>query len=430
MNQFTASLWGDEAWAATLAVKPFIQIIQIVSRDTAPPLYYIILHAWVQIFGTSESAIRSLSFLFFLGTVLTVYFIATHFWDKKTGLLAAILTFVNPFLFRYAFEGRMYALLALTCTLSIYFFVKKQKVGFILATLAALYTHHFAIFIVFFEGLWTLAESSGKKRKEIISNLSPFILIALGYLPWLYPLYYQTSLVSSGFWLGRPQISDLKELVFKFLAGPDKGFWPSILLWLFLGVFLLRNWFQKTKTTLFLFGWFATPLLLTFLISQKFQPIFYDRYMLMVIPAAMLLIASQARKVSSLPLFLIIAILAVLNWQYFTHPTKKPFRDLANFVKQEEPNLPRINFNGKAHHLFESKYYGIPAPIYSPQPLPFYTGTALMEKGDVVKELPKAPEILVIASDDPSKVTLPGFKAMQGKNFGGFYLLWFQSTNK
>src|SRR4030042_4565194 len=123
MNQLTASLWGDESWAATLAIKPYLQIVQIVSRDTSPPLFYLLLHTWMKIFGPSEIAIRSLTFLFFLGTVFTAYLIASYFWDKKTGLLAALLTFTNPFLFQYAFEGRMYSLLAFTSTLSIYFFL-------------------------------------------------------------------------------------------------------------------------------------------------------------------------------------------------------------------------------------------------------------------------------------------------------------------
>ena len=125
MNQFTASLWGDEAWAATLAVKPIIQLITTVARDTSPPFYYLLLHAWMKIFGTSEVVIRSLSFLFFLGTVWTVFLIGKRLWDKKTGFLAALITFTNPFLFSYAFEGRMYSLLVLTSTLSVYFFLKK-----------------------------------------------------------------------------------------------------------------------------------------------------------------------------------------------------------------------------------------------------------------------------------------------------------------
>jgi len=63
MNQFNVSLWGDEAWAATLISKSYSQILEIVSRDTSPPLYYFLAHFWTGIFGSSEIGLRSLSFL-------------------------------------------------------------------------------------------------------------------------------------------------------------------------------------------------------------------------------------------------------------------------------------------------------------------------------------------------------------------------------
>lgn len=425
MNQFTVSLWGDEAWAATLAVKPIWEIIQIVARDTSPPFYYLLLHTWMNFFGTSELAIRSLSFLFFLGTALVVYLIGHHLWDKKTGFWAALLTLINPFLFQYAFEGRMYSLLVLTSTLSIYFFLKKQKILFILATLAALYTHHFSLFIVIFEFLWIAVESYQKSKKELWQNFSSFFLIGLGYLPWLYPLYYQTSLVSGGFWLGKPQLVDLKNVILKFLAGSGESLLSQIALYSAYLILLLRQWLKEKKKSLFLLGWFFIPLLLTFLISQFFQSIFYDRYLLMVIPAGMLLLSSLRRQISFLPLVAMIFALAIGNFQYFTHPTKRPFKELANFVKQEVPTLPRINYSATAHHLFESKYYGIPAPIYAPNPLPFYVGTALMEEGDTIKTLPENKEILVITSDNPQKVVLPNFKLEKSKKFDSLYLLWF-----
>lgn len=425
MNQFTASLWGDEAWAATLAIKPVLEIIQIAARDTSPPLYYLLLHAWMNLFGISELTIRSLSFLFFLGTALTVYLIGCYLWDKKTALLAALLTLVNPFLFQYAFEGRMYSLLLLTSTLSVYFFLKKHKIGFILATAAALYTHHFSIFVVFFEALWTLGENLTKSPKEIFKKFLPFLAIGLLYLPWLYPLYYQTSLIGGGFWLGKPQLVDFKNLIWKFLAGSDENLLSQVALYSIYLVLLLRQWFEDKKKSVFLLGWFFTPLLATYLISQFFQSIFYDRYMLMVIPAGMLLLSSLRRQISFLPLVAMIFTLVIGNFQYFTHPAKRPFGELANFVKQEVPSLPRINYNAAAHHLFETKYYGIPAPIYSPQALPFYTGTALMEEKDIIKTLPKEPEILVITSENPEKVTLFEFRLEKSKKFDSLYLLWF-----
>ena len=424
MTQFSASLWGDEAWAATLAIKPYWQIIITVARDTSPPLYYLIYHTWIKFFGISEVSIRSLSFLFFLGTVITVYFIGKHLWDKKTGLLAALLTLTNPFLFYYAFEGRMYAILALTSTLSIYFFLKKNRPGFILASVAALYSHHFSIFIIVFEGLWQLIESWGQPIKKIIRNYLDFFLIGLLYLPWLYPLYYQTSLVGSGFWLGKPNPEVFLETVIKFLVGSGQEVNRQLAFWAIVLTLILKNWLKDKKQSFFLLGWFFVPLILTYLVSQVFQSIFFDRYLLLVIPASGLLIASLRRKFSFISILIAAFLLASLNYHYFTHPTKRPFRELANYVKTEAADLTLINYSAASHHLFESKYYGLEAPIYAPKPLPFYTGTALMEKSDVIDQLPNKESLGLITSTSPEEVVIPGYEIEKNKQFDSLYFLW------
>lgn len=425
MNQFSASLWGDEAWAATLAVKPIVRIIQIVARDTSPPLFYLSLHTWLKVFGTSEIAIRSLSFLFFLATVLTVYFIGKHLWDKKTGVLAALLALTNPFLFIYGFEGRMYSLLLLTSTLSVYFFLKKKRLGFILATTTALYSHHFSIFVIFWEGIWTLKENWGKSIQEIIKEFTDFFIVALLYLPWLYPLYYQTSLVGSGFWLGKPTLKIFGGTIGKFLVGPDKGFYQALALGAIVIVLSLRRWTEDKRKSIFLLGWFFTPLALTYSISQFFQSIFFDRYMLMSIPAGCLLLASLTRKRLSL-IFILLTLffLTAVDYHYFFHPIKRPFKELANFVKTEASDLSLINYNAAAHHLWESKYYGLKAPIYAPHPLPFYTGTALMEKGDIIDKLPDEEEIGAISSAPPEKVEIPNYTIEKTKKFDSLWFLW------
>ena len=426
MNQFTASLWGDEAWAATLAVKPIIKIVQIVAHDTSPPLYYLLLHAWMSIFGTSEVAIRSLSFLFLLGTALTIYFIGKHLWDRKTGILAALLVLTNPFLFHYAFEGRMYALLLLTSTLSVYFFLKKNRLGFISTTTAALYTHHFSAFVIFFEGLWCLVEICHQPIKKNFKNLLDFLIIGLLYIPWLYPLYYQTSLVASGFWLGKPTWEIFKETVQKFLVGSSSEISRRLAWWSIIIVLILKTWFRNRKKSFFLLGWFFIPLILTFLISQAFQPIFFDRYMLMVIPASSLLIASLRRKPSFIFILLIIFSLAIINYHYFFQPSKRPFRELANYVKREAVNLTLINYNAAAHHLWETKYYGLEAPIYAPKPLPFYVGTALMEEDDVITQLPDEKKIGLITSASPQDVVVPGYTIEKSKQFDSLHFLWLK----
>jgi len=179
VNQFNASLWGDEAFAAVLAQHLPLEIIAKVAKDTSPPLYYLFLHFWMRLFGTSEIAIRALSFSFFLLTCFFIYLIGKKLFGQKTGILAAALSLVNPFLFHYAFEGRMYALLVLACTASIYFYLKKSWFWYIVATLAALYTHHFALLVIAVQGIWFLISVFQKKKRFFSNSFWAFLIVGL-----------------------------------------------------------------------------------------------------------------------------------------------------------------------------------------------------------------------------------------------------------
>ncbi|MBU1130504.1 glycosyltransferase family 39 protein, partial [Patescibacteria group bacterium] len=69
------SLWLDEAIGA-LVVKSqsYLGIVtQFPLGDNHPPLYYLKLKAWTDIFGYSEFALRSLSVVFGILTIVFVY---------------------------------------------------------------------------------------------------------------------------------------------------------------------------------------------------------------------------------------------------------------------------------------------------------------------------------------------------------------------
>jgi len=439
-NQFTASLWGDEAFSAFLSTKSIPEIISIISRDTSPPLYNLTEHLAFRLFGTSEIVIRGLSFFYFLIAIFFVYKIGRYFWNKKTGLLAATLTFLNPFFFTYAFEGRMYSILAAAVTASMYFFITRRWIGYVLATTAALYSHHFALFAVFIQGLWFVKEllfpekRRKGKRKLALSIFKSFVAVGILYLPWLMPLYNQTKMVGGGFWLGTPTIKDLFGLLGKYLAVgiPNKLAIPAlVLILLALGI---KRWGETKEKNIFLLSWFFGPILLVWLVSQKFQSIFFDRYLLYSIPGAMLLLSSNARKFSYILIAAAVVLFSLVDFNYFTHPTKRPFKEMAAYVLEEKRGDDfLINWNSAAHHLWESKYYLIPAPIYIPGEgeLPYYVGTALMTKDDIIRKLPeKVSRFGVITSGNIAEINLPGYTKERDRVFGSLKFVWFTPTPK
>jgi mannosyltransferase len=440
-NVFTQSIWGDEGFSAILSMKPVLQIFNIISHDTSPPLWNIFEHFAFKIFGPSEIVIRSLSVTFYLIALFFTFNIARVLFSKrrKTAILAFLLTALNPFFFTYAFEGRMYSILAAGVAGSMYFFVKtffdegspRTRLGYIVMTLWALYSHHFAIFAIFLQGVWWLYELIFGRRRTAKKFFKAFLFVGLGYIPWLYPLYTQTRMVSHGFWLGTPTLTDLRNLIYEYLAEgiKDNSFKIPVLnetyyhsaLYLVFAVLILRKWWRVKKKTIFLTIWFLSPILLTWFVSQKFQSIFFNRYLLYAIPAGMLLISSARSKLSFIPLIFMLLLFGFIDFQYFTHPTKLPFREFSEIVKMElQPGDYLINWNSNGtHHIWETKFYGIDAPIYSTKKgsdLPFFVGTALMGPDDIVFDIPSwATRVGVVTSGPVEEVKLPSYKVTQVK---------------
>ena len=183
------------------------------------------------------------------------------------------------------------------------------------------------------------------------------------------------------------------------------------------------------KSTLFLTLWFLGPILLTWIVSQKFQSIFFNRYLLYTIPGAMLIVSSSRRRMGGIIIALLILILFVVDYYYFTHPAKPPFREFASYVKSVKMDDDfLINWNSASHHLWETKYYGIPAPIYVPPEggdLPFFVGTALMDENDVIREIPERVErVGVITTGPVDEIALPGYTESEVKTFDKLKFVW------
>lgn len=443
---FGTSIWGDEGFSAILSMKSLPEIVKIIINDTSPPLWNITEWMVFNTLGTAEVYIRALSLTFFLFTCVFVFLIGKTFWNKKTAIVVTLLTAFNPFFFIYAFEGRMYSIMALGVAGSIYFYLKLMKgsekkldsIGYVIATLWALYSHHFAIFVVILQGLWWVYELVFGSRKFAKKMFKLFIITGLGYLPWLWPLYNQVSKVGGGFWLGKPTTEDLRNLIYEYLAEGIKyeKMLPFIQkpiytvgLWFVFAILVLRKWTRKVKTTLFLILMFLGPILLAWGISQVFTPVFYNRYLLYTIPPAMIVLGSNYRKYSLPLIAILLAIFVYIDVHYFFNPTKLPFREMGQYVQQNRKSGDFfINWNGASHHLWETKYYGFDSPIYisGGGDLPYFVGTALMEPDDIIREIPEGTERLgVTTSGDPNEVEIEGFELTETKQIEELKLLWF-----
>jgi len=115
------SLWVDEFFTIYWSrFDPGFLLGPGARLETNPPTYYLLMHTWTRLFGTSELSVRFPSVLASAATVWVVYALSRKLFDHRTAVLAALFAALEPAAVYYAQEARSYALLAFTDALALY----------------------------------------------------------------------------------------------------------------------------------------------------------------------------------------------------------------------------------------------------------------------------------------------------------------------
>src|SRR3989344_1383984 len=159
------SLWLDEA-IQFKAISQFSlpDLFRVyLPTDFNPPLSYLINFGFSRIFGYSEVALRMPSVIFGVITVWLVY--------KLGGKWPALLLATSGLHLYYSQEARAYSLATLAVTASFWALKNRRWKVYVLASLAAVYSHYLTWFIFPAQWFWV-------KKKY-------WRWLILGYLPWL-----------------------------------------------------------------------------------------------------------------------------------------------------------------------------------------------------------------------------------------------------
>ncbi|MEZ5169415.1 MAG: glycosyltransferase family 39 protein [Acidimicrobiia bacterium] len=114
-----SELWLDEALTVNIAQVPFGDLVDTLKRDGSPPLFYVLLHVWIDLFGDSNVAVRALSGIFAVATLPAMWFAGRRLGGRTVAWLAFLLLTLSPFAIRYATEARPYSLQILLVTLGV-----------------------------------------------------------------------------------------------------------------------------------------------------------------------------------------------------------------------------------------------------------------------------------------------------------------------
>jgi uncharacterized membrane protein len=111
------ALWLDEAQSVAIAKLPLTgsgtTLFDGLRQDGSPPLYYLLLHGWIELFGTGTAAVRSLSAVLNLVAAWPLYLLARELVGTRAARVAVLLYLTSPFALYFATETRMYSLIVL-----------------------------------------------------------------------------------------------------------------------------------------------------------------------------------------------------------------------------------------------------------------------------------------------------------------------------
>lgn len=160
--------------------------------DVTPPLNPFFVYLMTKVSPGSDFALRIPSFTFSLISVPLLFLLGRRLFNESVGLIAAFLLAISPFHIWYAQDARMYALQWMLSLISLLYFIraveapdKKNIIGYSITTVAALYTHQFAVFLVLLQGIYILLVYR-TNWQQIFKWAVIFFLVVASYVPWLY----------------------------------------------------------------------------------------------------------------------------------------------------------------------------------------------------------------------------------------------------
>ena len=187
-------LWLDEVLSVNIASLPAGDAVSALRHDGHPLLYYLLLGAWIDAFGSSDAAVRALSGLFSLAAAPVIWAAARRRLGSESARFAGVLALTSPFLIRYGAEARMYALVVLLAALGWWLAdacLERPKpwrsAALALTTAAGLLTHYWMIWLAAAAAAalavqWLRLPS---RRARITPVLAAMAAGGLAFVPWV-----------------------------------------------------------------------------------------------------------------------------------------------------------------------------------------------------------------------------------------------------
>lgn len=235
-------MWLDETISVNIASLPLSDIPRALSHDGAPPLYYVLLHFWMQPFGTSDFAVRAFSGFVSVASLPLFWVAGRRLGGRTVAWVTFFLGVTSPFAINYATAARMYSMMIL---LSVLGYLALQRaleqpsrgrlIALGMVTAALLYTHYWGLYLVLVTAAWLVWRARRGPFGAGRLALRAIGFGALAWLPWA-PVFAYQAMHTGTPWTSAASPGDLLGL-FGDYSGP--GSWGMLLMFATFALFLV-----------------------------------------------------------------------------------------------------------------------------------------------------------------------------------------------
>lgn len=353
------SLWYDEIGSIDHATRSFPSFFWSLQQE--PPLYPLLLRYWLYCWGVSEAALRSLSVIFGVGTLLLSYYIGKRLFNRRIAYSAVFLLTLSPFHIFYSQEVRYYMMSLFLFLLSVHVFLRlltyqtKRLYGYLcLIHILLLFTNPLGMLLIVVENIYFFSMKTLRRHWWIIVQVIPLAC----FLVWLIPVictihaHYDYYDQRFGVWAPHVCAQMVIDTLETFHYGgiryggaeqvvayadsytPVRWLLNILFIELFIyGCYVLFRKGQYRKTAYFVVLWLLVPYVLWCCCA----PGYLSRYFLISLPAYYMIVAAgiaglPTRLIRICAVGMVSLLLMVPVYTYYTNQLKIPWREIVSFV--------------------------------------------------------------------------------------------------
>jgi mannosyltransferase len=352
----THSLFLDESVSSTLATAPWHSFATTIThREANMALYYLLLRGWV-VFGHGEVALRSLSVILAVGALWVLIMLGRSLFGRRVALLAGLLLAVDPLYVQFAQDVRGYSLALLLVSASCFFFVRGIRqvdppsrfcwTAYTAVTALAAYSNFWAALVPVGQALSLAFLPSGRiPWRRILTSAAALVvlLVPLG-------LLIEATDNAGVNWASGSSAGRLFTHIRASIPHAVLDLLVLVAVVAVVAVILLARRrpaigtvFGREWPLIFTLCWLVVPVATVVMLSLVDKPLLVVRYLMVSLPAAILLVAlvidrvaSAARRgavvIAAVLLVIVVGASAVGAAQWYAQGGPQDFRSAVTFV--------------------------------------------------------------------------------------------------